>query len=172
MPSARFPLIGDLTATRGGGTSMLGWLGPRCPLDNGEKLWTEFRMRWLAGKLGLDRLLGTEVILPQDRFLPDPYTATPADARRIFDRVCGDMKLDPDRFDLEVHPDDSIRGVVANRTIPARERPTDFRRNRCSLNPMPESQAGDRVIPCHPVARGNSSMPSREWPGTFPRRPG
>ena len=31
---------------------MLGWLRPRCPLDTGEKMWIEFRMRWLAGKLG------------------------------------------------------------------------------------------------------------------------
>ncbi len=91
---------------------MLGWLGPKCPLDTGEKMWTEFRMRWLAGKLGMDRLVGSEVILPQDRYFPEPYTGTPADARRIFDRVCGYMRLDPNRFDFEVLPDDSIQGAV------------------------------------------------------------
>ena len=91
---------------------MLAWLGPKCPLDTGEKMWTEFRMRWLAGKLGLARLVDAEVILPQHRFFPDLYTGTPTDARRIFDRVCGYMKLDPNRFDLEVLPDDSIQGAV------------------------------------------------------------
>jgi hypothetical protein len=91
---------------------MLGWFGPKCPLDTAEKMWTEFRMRWLAGKLGIDRLLDAEVILPEERFFPDPYGGTPDYARRIFERVCGYMNLDPDRFDLEVLPDDSIRGAV------------------------------------------------------------
>jgi HEAT repeats len=91
---------------------MPGWLGPRCPLETGEKMWTEYRMRWLAGKLGFDRLVGSEVILPIPQYFPDPYTGTPADVWRIFDRVCGYMKLDPAPFDLEVVPDDFIRGAV------------------------------------------------------------
>ena len=91
---------------------MLGWLGPKCPLDTGEKMWTEYRMRWLAGKLGLGRLVGSEVILPQEQFFPDPYTGTPADARQMFDRVCGYMKLNPRRFDFDVMPDDAIEGAV------------------------------------------------------------
>jgi hypothetical protein len=33
----------------------MGWLGPKCPLETGEKTWIEFRMRWLA-------LLGGELI--------------------------------------------------------------------------------------------------------------
>ena len=65
-------------------------------------------MRWLAGKLGLDRLVSAEVILPEPRFFPDSYSGTPDDARRIFSRVCGYMKLDPNRFELEVIPGDSI----------------------------------------------------------------
>lgn len=91
---------------------MLGWFRPKCPLDTGEKMWTEFRMRWLAGKLGLDRLVDAAVILPDQRFFPDPYRGTPDDARRIFDRVCGYMKLEPTRFDLEVLPGDSMDGAV------------------------------------------------------------
>jgi HEAT repeats len=92
--------------------TMLGWLGPKCPLDTGEKMWTEHRMRWLAGKLGINRLMASEVILPEPRFFPDPYGGTLADARRIFDRVCGYMGLDPERFELEVLPDESIRGAA------------------------------------------------------------
>jgi hypothetical protein len=91
---------------------MLGWLKPRCPLDTGEKRWTEYRMRWLAGKLGLDRLVCCDVILPEHRFFPDPYNGTPDDAPRIFERVCGYMNLDPSRFDLHVLPDDAIQGAV------------------------------------------------------------
>jgi hypothetical protein len=91
---------------------MLSWLDPKCPLETSEKVWTEFRMRWLAGKLGLDRLIHSEMILPEPRFFPDPYTGTPADAQRIFDRVCGFMKLEPGRFDVEVLPDDSMFGAA------------------------------------------------------------
>ena len=91
---------------------MLGWLRPRCPLATGGKMWIEFRMRWLAGKLGIDRLIGSEVILPEPRYFPDPYNRAPEDARRIFDRVCGYMKLDPDKFVLEIVPDDSIPGAA------------------------------------------------------------
>ncbi len=95
-----------------GRTTMFDWLGPKCPLDTYEKMWTECRMRWLVEKLGLDRLVGAEVILPEHRYFPDPYSGTPADAQRIFDRVCGYMKLDPDRFDLQVLADDAIEGAV------------------------------------------------------------
>ena len=46
------------------------------------------------------------------RYFPDPYSGALADARRMFVRVCGYMKVDPNRFDLDVVPDDSIRGAV------------------------------------------------------------
>ena len=91
---------------------MLAWLGPKCPLATGEKMWTEFRMRWLAGKLGVDRLLCSEVVLPEGRFFPGPYAGTPADARRIFDRVCGYMKLDPNRFEFNILPDSAMPDAV------------------------------------------------------------
>jgi hypothetical protein len=87
---------------------MFAWLEPKCPLDTAPKLWTECRMRWLAGKLGLDRLASAEVILPEHRYFPDAYAGTPADARLIFNRVCAYMKLDPNRFDLDVLPDEQI----------------------------------------------------------------
>jgi hypothetical protein len=84
------------------------WFAPACPLETGEKLWTESRMRWLAGTLGIERLLRCEVILPEPRYFPDPYAGTHADARRIFDRVCGYMGLEPGRFDLDVVPEQAI----------------------------------------------------------------
>lgn len=91
---------------------MFDWLEPRCPLATGVKLWTESRMRWLAEKLGFDRVLRCEVVLPEHRFFPDPYAQTPDDARRIFDRVCGYMKLDPSRFHVSVQPTAPLAGDV------------------------------------------------------------
>ena len=61
---------------------MFGWFAPKCPLGTYEKKWTESRMRWLVDKLGLERLLQTEVILPTDKYFPEPYQGKPADAHR------------------------------------------------------------------------------------------
>jgi hypothetical protein len=87
---------------------MLSWLRSQCPLETAEKAWIEWRMRWLAGKLGLDRLQSSEVILPHAHYFPDRYTGTLEDGRRIFDRVCGYMNLDPCRYELEILPDASM----------------------------------------------------------------
>jgi hypothetical protein len=46
------------------------------------------------------------------RAFPDPYNETLADVRKIFDRVCGYMKLPANRFDVEVVPGDSIPGAA------------------------------------------------------------
>jgi hypothetical protein len=42
---------------------MFGWFVPKCPLNTREK-WTEDRMRWLADRFGIDRLLSAKVVLP------------------------------------------------------------------------------------------------------------
>jgi hypothetical protein len=91
---------------------MLNWLIPMCPVETGWKIWTESRMRWLTDKLGFDRLASIEVILPEHRYFPDPYAATPDDARKVFDRVCGYMKLDPNRFELDVIPEEELDDFV------------------------------------------------------------
>src|SRR5437762_1035354 len=36
---------------------MFGWFAPKCPLATWEKVWTETRMRWLADRFGVRRLL-------------------------------------------------------------------------------------------------------------------
>ena len=84
-------------------------------------MWTEWRMRWLAGKLGFHRLTGSEVILPEERYFPERYSRDPDARRTIFKRVCGYMKLDPDRYDLDILPDGSIEalsGSTINPTSP------------------------------------------------------
>jgi hypothetical protein len=86
---------------------MFGWLRrrPRCPVGTWEKTWTETRMRWLADRLGLDRLRRAEVILPNDHFFPDPYRGTAEDVRRMMNRLCAYMGIDPGTVELLVSPD-------------------------------------------------------------------
>jgi hypothetical protein len=81
---------------------MWGWFAPSCPLDLAEKTWTEKRMRWLADQFGIDRMLEADVILPTEQYFPDLYNATAADARRMMDRVCGYMRIEPSTLKFEV----------------------------------------------------------------------
>jgi hypothetical protein len=81
---------------------MWGWFAPSCPLDLLEKTWTERRMRWFADQFGIDRLLKAEVILPTDQYFPDEYHETAADARRMMDRICKYMGVDPATVEFEV----------------------------------------------------------------------
>jgi hypothetical protein len=84
---------------------MFGWFSPQCPLNTQEKTWTEFRMRWLVQQLGIERLLRAEVILPTEEYFPDPYRGTLEDARRIMQRLCGYMGVDPHKLQLELFSD-------------------------------------------------------------------
>ena len=65
-------------------------------------------MRWLAGRLGLGRILRARVVLPDSTFFPEQYSGTPDDGGAFLDLVCGYMGLPADRYDLEVRPDESM----------------------------------------------------------------
>lgn len=87
---------------------MFGWLSSACPLNTYEKTWTEWRMRWLADTLGIDRLLQAEVLLPTDEFFPEPYEMTESGARRILDRLCCYMGVDGRHLQFEVWTDEKM----------------------------------------------------------------
>lgn len=81
---------------------MLRWLlGPKCPVNVREKVWTDRRMNWLVEQFGIERMLRAEVILPTPDYFPDPYEGTHSDVRRILDRLCEYMQIDPTDIDLE-----------------------------------------------------------------------
>ncbi len=85
---------------------MLGWLKPTCPIDLREKVWTEQRLGWLVEQFGLERMLQAEMILPTDRYFPEPFVGTQNDARVVLDRVCGYMQVDSTRIVLKFYPDE------------------------------------------------------------------
>ena len=58
---------------------MFGLFGPRCPIGTLEKTWTESRMCWLADRLGIDRLLKADVLIPTVECFPAPYRGTEED---------------------------------------------------------------------------------------------
>jgi HEAT repeat protein len=87
---------------------MFGWLRTRLrpPLDSPEKLWIERRTSWLASVLGLQRLLGAEVMLPTPKAFPPNYAGTEADGRAVYGWVCRQMGVTPTQVDLAFVPDD------------------------------------------------------------------
>ena len=82
---------------------MFGWFQPKCPLDTGSRKWIEWRMAWLAGEMGWDSLKNAEIVLPNDACFPDPFDGSERAARRLFERTCGYMHLDPSRIELEFY---------------------------------------------------------------------
>jgi hypothetical protein len=71
-------------------------------------------MRWLADRLGIDRLLKAQVILPTDEHFPDPYHEDLESARRIMHRLCGYMCVDPSAVQLEVCSDEQMPAAVGH----------------------------------------------------------
>lgn len=91
---------------------MFGLFVPTCPVNTSEKAWVERRMRWLADRLGIDRMLDAPVVLPTDEFFPDPYRHDEASARACLDRVCRYMKVDPRTLTLTIVPDQALPGAA------------------------------------------------------------
>ena len=85
---------------------MFGLFQARCPVGLVEKTWIEWRLRWLAGTLGIERLLGAEVLLPTDDYFPGEFLGTRADARELMVFLGQYMGVNTGSIDLEVVPDE------------------------------------------------------------------
>ncbi len=91
---------------------MFGLFAPACPAETAEKAWVERRLRWLADRLGHDRMRGAPAVTPTDAFFPDPYRPDEAGARACLDRVCGYMGVDHRLLILTVLPDEEMPGAA------------------------------------------------------------
>jgi hypothetical protein len=76
-------------------TTVFGLFRPSCPVDASAKHWIEERLAWLRSQFGNEIFVNSPVILPTDEFFPDPYDGSEASIRRMLDRVCGYMRVDP-----------------------------------------------------------------------------
>jgi hypothetical protein len=92
------------------GSRMFGWFGPRCPLDLPQKAWTEFRMRWLADRLGPERLLKATVVTPTAEFLPDSYHPDGETIAGLYERLAGFMGVSSSPA-LRVRPEAEMSGA-------------------------------------------------------------
>jgi hypothetical protein len=76
-----------------------------CPVDPAMRQWIDTRWAWLEGQFGTERLRDGCVILPRAEFFPDPFHGTEEDARRMLDRVCDYMDIDPGSIELSLYED-------------------------------------------------------------------
>lgn len=91
---------------------MFGLFNTSCPLELGQKTWTERRMLWLAEQLGAHRLHNATVVTPTDEFFPDRYDADYPSARKCLDRMCGYMGVDSGAVELEIASADAMPGAA------------------------------------------------------------
>jgi hypothetical protein len=86
---------------------MFGWFRskPECPVDPAMREWIDTRWAWLEVQFGPERLRTARVVLPRPEFFPDPFRGTEEDARRMVDRVCEYMDIDPATVELSLYQD-------------------------------------------------------------------
>lgn len=62
-------------------------------------------MLWLLDQFRDYDLLKSPVVLPEEKFFPDPFSGTEECVRRMVDRVCGYMRVDPARLRVALFSD-------------------------------------------------------------------
>jgi hypothetical protein len=78
----------------------MGWFTPKCPVDPDTKEWIDHSFDWLINEIGLDTVRAVEMLLPTEEHFPDPYDGTELSIRKMFDRVCGYMDVDPEAVNV------------------------------------------------------------------------
>ena len=79
------------------------FIAAKCPVDAETKEWLEVSFNWLIDEISAETLLANEVVLPTAEYFPDPLTGKPGDVRRIHERVCRYMDIEPKEVDLQLY---------------------------------------------------------------------
>jgi len=79
----------------------------KLPVSNEERHWVDEGFRRLERMLGRRRMVEAKVILPAAEYFPDPYDKSRAACEKLFQRVCGYMRVDRNRIELEIFADET-----------------------------------------------------------------
>jgi hypothetical protein len=79
----------------------MSWFTPKCPVDADSKEWIENAFNWLIDAMGREILRDVEVVLPTEEYFPDAYDGSRTSIRRMVERVCGYMDVDPKNIELQ-----------------------------------------------------------------------
>jgi hypothetical protein len=89
----------------------MSWFTPKCPVDPETKEWLENGFNWLIEELGAETLRSVEVVLPIEDYFPDPFAGSHGDIRRMVERICDYMDVDPKLLDLRFYVNEDGRGI-------------------------------------------------------------
>jgi hypothetical protein len=92
---------------------MFGWFSPTCPCDPAAKPWIEERLRWLSVQFGIHILLERPIILPTSEFFPDDWDGSLESVRRMFQRVCQYMAVNPATVEVQLFTDRTVSSINA-----------------------------------------------------------
>jgi hypothetical protein len=82
------------------------WFWPRtCPISEAKRIWIEDRWLWLCQIFGTESIRSATVVLPTYDFFPDPFNHSGADARIMFERLCGYLSINSDEIELVLYED-------------------------------------------------------------------
>ncbi len=81
----------------------MGWLSPKCPVSDDEKLWLEDAAKWLVVEFGIDHIRKIPVILPNLDFFPDPFNGSESDVEILLKRVCRYINVNPQQLNLQFY---------------------------------------------------------------------
>lgn len=73
-----------------------------CPVDEPSRKWLNAQLHWLSREFEDESPITNDLILPTPECFPDPYDGSPESVRRLFERVCPSMRVEPDQVRLEV----------------------------------------------------------------------
>jgi hypothetical protein len=66
-----------------------------CPVDGSSRRWIDEHLGSLSRAFEDESPVERDIILPTCDYFPDPYDGSPEAVRRLFDRVCGYMNVEP-----------------------------------------------------------------------------
>lgn len=100
---------------------MFDWLfKPKCPCDPAAKAWIEYRLRWLSEEFSEGAFSGGPIIIPTRRFFPETFDGSDDAVRKVMDRVCDYMDVNPRAIDLQfVQNANALRLVNESETKPS-----------------------------------------------------
>lgn len=84
------------------------WTTPKCPLDDESRQWVDESFRWLIEELSPEIVRDVPVVLPEERFFPDPYDGSRRSIRKMVDRVCEYMDVDPESIEVRFFEGESV----------------------------------------------------------------
>jgi hypothetical protein len=80
---------------------MFNWFRSSCTVDPLTRGWIDSRWRWLRDEFGVDAMLDSPTVLPTDEFFPEKYDGSEQAVRKLVERVCDYMRVEPSSVELQ-----------------------------------------------------------------------